>query len=133
MLTPSITYDQAATMIREINSMAFYAKNTHNQLFDKYQQIMKEANSRTKSGRRRYSARFARFVAGMIHIELQDNLQSVEFVYRDQDGVIYSTMKGSSHRSIEEFYATGRGVELGKMERAHVWIGTDKPYTAWSK
>lgn len=133
MLTPSSTYDQAATLIREINSVAYHAKETADQLHGRYRQIMQETNSRTKSGRRRYSVWFAGFVAGLIHAEMQANWQKVEFVYRDQDGVIYSTMKGSSHRSTEEFYSTGRGSELGQMERAHVWIGTDKPYTAWAK
>ena len=68
---------------------------------------------------------------------VSDTLQAatwsrVEFVYRDNAGVIYSTHKGSSHKSTEIFYASGRGSELGDMECAHVWKGTAAPYTPWT-
>lgn len=56
----------------------------------------------------------------------------VEFCYRDAEGVIYSTHKDSTHRLTQEFYASGRGCELCTLERAHLWKGTDKPYTGWT-
>jgi hypothetical protein len=65
---------------------------------------------------------------------LQDSVWSdVEFCYRDASGTLFSTHRDSTHRKTEEFYASGKGCELGNLESAHVWKGTDKPYTPWSR
>ncbi len=72
------------------------------------------------------------FVDGYLWSLYDGVWQHVEFCYRDANGVLYSTHKESTHRLTEEFYASGRGRELCDMECAHVWKGSDKPYTAWS-
>jgi hypothetical protein len=59
--------------------------------------------------------------------------REMEFCYRDAAGTLFSTHRDSTHRKTEEFYSAGKGSELGKLESAHVWKGTDKPYTAWSR
>lgn len=73
------------------------------------------------------------FARGYLRALLDGLWQEVEFCYRDSKGVIYSTAKDSTHRKTEEFYSSGRGHLLGDMESAHLWKGTDKPYTIWNR
>ena len=56
----------------------------------------------------------------------------MEFAIGTRRVTLFSTHRDSTHRKTEEFYSAGKGSELGKLESAHVWKGTDKPYTAWS-
>lgn len=72
------------------------------------------------------------FARGYLRALMDALWSDVEFCYRDAQGVLYSTHSDSTHRKTEEFYQSGRGSELAALECAHVWKGTDKPFTAWS-
>ena len=122
-------------MIRDIFSMAKVCKWTDAELNDRIvRKIWEPMNSRTPSGRKRFSEYMRGFAAGIVQSE-RDRIwrEKVEFCYRDSDGVLFSTWKESVHRKTEEFFNAGRGSELGKMECAHVWVGTDKPFGPFSK
>lgn len=95
-----------------------------------------EIEARLKTWRETFPKRLTNhergFVDGYVWA-LRDALwQDVEFVYRDANGILYSTHKGTELRSTEEFYQRGEGCLLGDMECAHVWKGSSKPYTKFS-
>jgi hypothetical protein len=52
----------------------------------------------------------------------------LEFCYVGPDGTMYSTHKETTHRSTEEWYAAGKGHELGNLPAGHFWKGTAR---AW--
>ena len=124
---------QFETQIRDV---IFGAKICHiksSELSSKFDKIREEVYSKTASGRSRYDRWTQGAVCGMIQYASNSLWEKVEFCYRDAQGTIFSTEKDSIHRSTEEFYASWRGCELGEMECAHIWRGTDKPYTAWKR
>ena len=119
-----------------IADVIFSARLCHiksSELSSKFDKIREEVYSKTASGRYRYDRWTQGAVCGMIQYASNSLLEKVEFCYRDAQGTIFSTEKDSIHRSTEEFFDSGRGCELGEMECAHVWRGTDKPYTAWAR
>lgn len=124
--------DQFASWVNEIGSSAYHAKAPASWVSGKCMAVMDEVRSRTKGGKMRYSVFMIGYVSGLIAAQRDQLWRKTEFVYRDRDGTLYSTAKNSIHRSTEEWYSSGRGSELGTLERAHVWLGTDKPYTEWS-
>jgi len=117
--------NQAISSIRDAYSTSRSLKSTAEVTSERVSNIFKALPKSTPRHVRE-------FLRGYNHA-LNDALWSdVEFCYRDAEGVLYSTHRGSTHRSTEEFYSTGRGCELGNLECAHVWRGTDKPYTDWA-
>ena len=119
-----------------VHDVVFSAELCHIKSVDipsKFDKIFEEVNSRTPGGRARYSRWMQGAVAGMVHYTRGMLWQNMEFCYRDDNGVIFSSEKDSIHRSTEEFYAVGRGCELADMEDAHLWRGTDKPFTEWKR
>lgn len=133
MFRPSMTLYEARSTVREIFVSAKCCRMTSSELNKRCVDIKAELNSRTETGRRRYPVWLSGFVQGIAH-ELRERImeEEVEFCYRNEQGDIFSTHKTSTHASTELFYAAGRGSELGDMECAHLWKGTDKPYTAWT-
>ena len=128
-----LTTMQVESHIREIYTSAQACRMTSSALNVRIAGFLAELNSRTESGRRRYSVEFVGYARGFAAAHDRILMQEqVEFVYRDKAGAIFSTWRQSAHRSTEEFYDAGRGIELGEMEAAHVWKGTDKPFTAWT-
>jgi len=131
---PAMTTRQIETATADIFSTATICRHTSAELYQRLrEQITEPMQTRTPAGRRRFTS-FARgYAAGVIAEKLNALwYKEVEFCYRDEAGQIFSTHKQSAHRSTEEFYAAGRGVELARMECAHVWKGTDKPFTPWT-
>jgi hypothetical protein len=115
----------AITRIRDIVSTGRIMRSTHSEIHDKALAMLAAMPTRFTVGDRTY-------VSGYLQALLDSLWSEVEFCYRDASGVIFSTAKNSAHRMTEEFYASGRGCELVDMECAHLWRGTDKPFTAWA-
>jgi len=136
MATAKLNHMQVETRLSDIFSHAVICKQTSSEWNGMVREFLAMLNERTPGGTRRYSQEFVGYARGFARcldrriMEGPDAL--VEFVYRDAEGVCYSTHKTSTHRSTEEFYETGRGCELGDMECAHVWKGTSKPFTPWT-
>lgn len=126
-------YTIAHSAVNAAFSAARHFKETGEQLNARIAKIREELNSKTPAGRWRY-CEFERYnVSGYIAARHDDIWEHVEFCYRDESGTLFSTHRDSTHRKTEEFYAAGRGCELGKLEGAHVWKGTDRNYTPWSR
>ena len=119
--------------VAEAYSMLRITKGDLDQLAKKLNPLREELGSRTPGGRRRYSLFMAGYAAGLSDAEFNRILQNeVEFVYRNPEtGEIYSTHKGSAHKSVEEFFGTGESHRLDGFETAHVWKGTDKAFNGW--
>lgn len=131
--TEILSHLQIETRIADIFSTAQICKQTSQELRERLCTFLAELNERTPGGNRRYSVELVGYARGFAAAYDRRLMQEqVEFVYRDKAGVIFSTWRQSTHRSTEEFFSTGRGIELGEMEAAHVWRGTDKPFTPWS-
>jgi hypothetical protein len=106
-------------------------KATHEQIHSDFlSELWQEVNSRTDGGSRRYTASMAGYVQGAFDVLASNLWQDVEFVYRDDSGKIYGTHRDSIYPS---WHGRFTGAEVGNMERAHVWKGTDKVFTDWSK
>lgn len=54
--------------------------------------------------------------------------KKMEYAYLYK-GRLYSTDRDSKHRKTEWFYKREKGHMLGNLPSAHVWKGTDKPFT----
>lgn len=127
------TYRAAASAVNDAFSAARIFRDSHVQIDARVQRIYDELNSKTPAGKWRYPSYVRYHTAGYISARYDDIWKHVEFCYRDADGALFSTHRDSTHRKTEEFYATGRGSELGRLESAHVWKGTDRNYTQWSR
>ena len=96
-------------------------------------ELHKELNSRTAAGHRRYSLYCAHYASGYAHACWQAMWTHLEFCYQDASGKLYSTHRQSVHARTEEFYAAGRGAELGDLPCTHVWKGTAKPFAPFER
>lgn len=111
--------------IRAVISTGRIQKLTHAEIASNARAVLDSMPKRMRQYEKTYASGYIRALLDALWSE-------VEFCYRDASGVLYSTHKDTPHRKTEEFYSSGRGCELGNMEGAHVWKGTDKPFTAWS-
>lgn len=129
-----LSTSQIETRLGDIYSTAYITKPTSAELHERLNNFLAELCERTPGGRRRYSVETIGYARGYARaLDNQIMREQVEFVYRSlHSGYIYSTHKQSTHKSTEEFYEKGEGALLGEMEAAHVWKGTDKPFTPWS-
>lgn len=125
------TFTQIDTAIEDAFSVATISKlssQSLTELLDRY--IMNELRSKTVSGRRRYPEYYRTYANGYIKAKINDIYRHhLEFCYIDDDGSLVSTHKGTKHRSTEEFYQAGRGVELGDKEAHHYWKDSDKAFS----
>jgi hypothetical protein len=92
--------------------------------------VLSEVNRTTGKVRPRpvYSYHMKGFVSG--YCRAWDNARyrnDLEFCYL-QNGILFSTHKDSIHRKTEEFYAAGKGCELGDLPSGHYWKFSDKPF-----
>lgn len=105
----------------------------HTSIMAAMQKIHAELASVTASGAPRYLAVFKASVSGY-ESALFDRVQRdcLEFVYRDAQGVRYTTHKNSANKlTTSKFIGAGRGSELNDMECTHVWLSNGKPFSAW--
>jgi hypothetical protein len=133
MIHTKLTIRDIESRINTAYSSAQAMGWTSARLLESLKPLWEELASKTASGRARYTKSdwaYASGYSGALFHNVQRNL--VEFVYRDAQGVIFSVLKGSAHRSTEEYFQSGRGSELGNLEATHVWRGTDKPFSPWS-
>ena len=128
-----LSLSQFETRVHDVIFSAGLYHIKSSELYEKFNEIREEVYSRAPSGRPRYDRWTQGAVCGMIQYAHNSLWEKLEFCYRDSEGNIFSTGKDSVHRSTEEFYASGCGCELGNMECAHVWRGTDKAYTEWAR
>ena len=134
-MKPILTHSQFAARINGAYLVARIYKSTDSTLSARLDSIRAEVDSRTQSGARRYSVEMAGYVRGYI-AACRDALwqNDVEFCYKGADGKLYSTRRDSSHDTTETLYAMNlTSAQWAAMPRAHVWKGTDKPFTQWTR
>jgi hypothetical protein len=115
----------AVQRVRDIVSTGRIMKLTHAEIYSRADAALAGMPKRMTVSERTYAR-------GYLHALMDSLWSETEFCYRNSSGVLFSTHKESAHRRTEEFYSSGRGVLLGEMESAHVWKGTDKPFTDWA-
>ncbi len=125
---------QAASRVHEVFSLIRSTHGTHTELLRQLDaQIWAPMRERTPKGRNRYTASERNYVSGYKDALYDALWRDMEFCYRDANGTLFTTDKGKTNkRQTEEFYARQAGAELGNMEAAHVWRGTDKAFTEWT-
>lgn len=137
MRNTKLSHTQVENRLSEIYHTIFVCKETSTEANARVVKFMNELKERTPAGARRYSQEFVGYARGFARAldrRIMDGPDAlVEFVYRDANGVVYSTHRATTREhTTDEFYDTGRGSELGNMECAHVWKGTTKPFTPWT-
>lgn len=115
----------AVQRIRDAVSTGRIMKMTHAEIHAKALAVLNAMPKRMTQGERTYAR-------GYLQALLDALWSEVEFCYRDASGTMFSTARDTARRTTEEFYSTGRGCELGKLESAHIWKGSDKVFTDWS-
>lgn len=123
------------SVVHEIFMSAYYTGSTHSEILESLQKrVYDPLNERTESGKRRYSPSDFSYILGYIDAQYEWVWTQVEFAYRDNAGVVYSTHRETQQEhTTEEFYSQGRGIELADMERCHLWKRNSKPFTEWQK
>lgn len=117
--------------IQSLVNTTRWTKGTATSLNSRFiSEIYSQLHSRTESGKRRYTLSDVSYAQGVFDTLYRQLWQEVEFVYRSKDGTIYGTNRNSIYPYWQDHAS---GAELDNMERAHVWIGTDKHYTKWGK
>lgn len=131
----NITNAQLHSAVHEVATMAHITKPEAMELYAKFaEKIGDPLEERQPNGRRKHSERTAGFAQGLIYLEIQNIWhEHIEFVYKNEQGVLFSTHKQSTFRRTEEYFSSNRGHELGDLPCAHVWRGTEKLWTPWSK
>lgn len=112
--------------VRDAVSCGRICKMSHSEICERAASYVAKAPRGTPRHVREYVMGYYRAIVDALWLE-------VEFCYRDADGVVYSTHKDSARRRTEEFYARNEGHLLSGMECAHLWKGSDKEFTKWSK
>lgn len=130
-----LTMADVRNRVASAYSMLRITKGDLSQLAEAINPLRAELNSRTASGRRRYSTFMAGYAAGLGEAEFNRIMQNeVEFVYRNPwTGDLYSTLVGSKHKSLDPFFDNGTAHLLDSYETAHVWKGTDKAFNGWEQ
>lgn len=123
---------EAHSAVNDAFRTARHFHESSDALNERIAKIRTELNSRTRT-RYRYSQYERYEVSGFIAARYEDVWQHVEFCYRDASGTLFSVDRNSAHRKTQEFYDSDRGQELGQLEHAYVWKGTDKTYTRWTR
>lgn len=121
-----------AAMVVEFIRTARIMKPTHAQIHGQFMSgIYATMSAKSESGRARYTAADRAYVQGAFDVLLNQLWQEVEFVYRDAAGNIYGTHRDSIYPYWQD--AGLDGAAVNSMESAHLWKGTDKVFTEWSK
>lgn len=114
-------------LFQEFSSAESY-RSTHDEQNKRIAECVHAELKRMHGKRRVYPAFVQGYVFGLLAAHRAAQWSKMEFCYVE-NGVLFSTHRESVHRNTEEFYASGRGSELGKLPCAHFWKGTDKPFT----
>lgn len=106
--------------INSIFNSAKLSKLDANYIREEYTKLASELNSRTPSGKLRYSKFLSAYAFGY-RMALNNQLwqNELEFCYV-VDGVIYSTHKDSIHNCADKFYSLGSEF-MDRVERGHYW------------
>lgn len=126
-----LTHREFETRIADCYHMARVCRLTSEEALDRLQKhVLSEVNRTIGKVRPRpvYSYHMKGFVSG--YCRALDNARyanDLEFCYM-QNGILFSTHKESIHRKTEEFYAAGKGCELGDLPSGHYWKFSDKPF-----
>lgn len=95
-----------------------------------YTKLSTELNSRTRSGKLRYSKFLSAYAFGY-RMALNNQLwqNELEFCYVYQ-GELYSTHKTSTHKNAELLYLNRENSSsfMDSLERGHYWKGTNKKF-----
>ena len=95
-----------------------------------YTKLSSELNSRTQSGKLRYSKFLSAYAFGY-RMALNNQLwqNELEFCYVYQ-GELYSTHKTSTHKNAELLYLNRENSSafMDSLERGHYWKGTNKKF-----
>lgn len=120
MKTQKITMQQIESRINSMFNSAKLFKADAEYIRAEYTKLSSELNSRTSSGKLRYSKFLSAYAFGY-RMALNNQLwqNELEFCYV-VDGVIYSTHKDSIHNCADKFYSLGSEF-MDRAERGHYW------------
>jgi hypothetical protein len=120
MKTTKLSMQQVESRIYSIFSSAKLQKSSAECIREEYSKLSAELNSRTKSGKLRYS-KFMNAYAFGYRMALNNRLwrDDLEFCYVF-DGIIYSTHERSSHKNAECLYYKGSDF-MDSLDRGHYW------------
>lgn len=137
-----LSHPRIEARISSIFSCIEHAKKSLDFLNSEALPLWQELASKTEGGRHRYTAYTRGFARGIFDTHWHRIMrEKVEFVYKPavdvpqigaKAGELFSTHKVSVHRRTEEFYVAGLGIMLNEAYYTHVWLGTDKPISAWA-
>ncbi len=129
----TVTFEQLERRISDIFVMAKYGHWTYYQIAEcLHERVDKPLAERSAAGNPRHSKFVRGFAYGVKRAGYQNiERNELEFCYRDALGVLYSTRRGSTHKSTEDFYTRGVGSQLGNMECGHVWRDTGVSIDGW--
>ena len=132
-LPTHISLSDLEQRIESVFSMAEIMKEPANATYDRLvKDVILPLKKTYANGRYKFTTYVRVYADGYIAAKRSFVMRNlVEFCYL-YEGNLYSTFKGTMHRSIEEIYAAGMGHLLSNCPSAFYWKGTDKPYTELS-
>lgn len=97
--------------ITSVCKIAVELQQTQQQVIDNLQGLTKELYTKTPAGKARYTKYILGYYRGIRDVMHHNHYQHLEFCFLI-DGTLFSTSKQTNKRSLEEFYATGKGYDL---------------------
>lgn len=130
MKTQKITMQQVESRINSMFNSAKLFKSDADFLRAEYTKLSSELNSRTQSGKLRYSKFLSAYAFGYrmaLNNQLWQNELEFCYVYQDE---LYSTHKNSTHKNAELLYLNRENSSafMDSLERGHYWKGTGKKF-----
>lgn len=130
MKTQKITMQQVESRINSMFNSAKLFKSDAEYIRAEYTKLSSELNSRTPSGKLRYSKFLSAYAFGYrmaLNNQLWQNDLEFCYVYNDE---LYSTHKVSTHKNAELLYLNRENSSefMDSLDRGHYWKGTSKKF-----
>ncbi len=127
MKTQKITMQQVESKINSMFNSAKLSKLDAEYIRSEYNKLSVELNSRTPSGKLRYSKFLSAYAFGYrmaLNNQLWQNELEFCYVYNDE---LYSTHRTSTHKNAELLYSRSSDF-MDSLERGHYWKNTNKKF-----
>lgn len=130
MKTQKITMQCVESRINSMFHSVKLFKADAEYIRDEYTKLSTELNSRTPSGKLRYSKFLSAYAFGYrmaLNSQLWQNELEFCYVYNDE---LYSTHKTSTHKNAELLYLNRENSSafMDGLDRGHYWKGTSKKF-----
>jgi hypothetical protein len=91
--------------------------------------VVAEVQSKTPTGRRRYSSYMEGYVQGLYRASTNHIMQyEVEFCYKYKDTLYTTSKKNPSKPTTKELYGMNPPVDFNNLERGFYWVGSERPF-----